>query len=218
MSQRVIARVLVALASAAAVHAGGIRVTEGPVKYDLKALSRRGTYVRDVFVEGVPLARVIRALHGPANGPLGFAPGFVSETPVRAQVQGDRVVADRMRIKGAPAAAGSDVRGRFTGTGMEAQLSGGMVTGWFKIDATRLLDGPEGSPRVLVREVGSFTVLQAPPRSLLGIPVYALANFTPMGWMMQAMGGRTVAAGHVALFELRAALEARLLSGLPQYE
>lgn len=189
-----------------------VRIEDGPRDVDFEPLRARGSYVREVFVYGASRERVIRALRGPATGPLGFARTFSAATPVREQHRGDRTEVRKMRAPGAPEAAGSDVSARFGPEGMVATLSGGIVGGTFEITVV-----DEGE-RQRVIETGRFHVLRDPPSSIFGIPRYLFANWTPMGWVMQALGGTAVSAGHIKFFELEKALEVRLNSGLPQYE
>lgn len=213
-----IVRLLLATLLGAAPAVAQIRVTDGPRDVDFEPLEARGSYVRIVHVQGATVDRVLRALRGPATGPLGFARTFVSETPVREQHVGDRTNALRMRAPGAPAIAGSNVSARFDANGMTATLSGGIVGGEFEITVMEDTPGADGRPRVRVTETGRFHILRQPPSSIFGIPRYLFANLTPMGWVMQALGGSAVSAAHIRFFELEKALEVRLTSGLPQYE
>lgn len=201
---------------APALVSARVRVTPGHRDVDLEPMRARGSYVRICTVEGASRELVVRALRGPATGPLGFAPRFQSTTPVRDQYDGRRVQAQGMRIPGAPVALGSTVTGYVSDRGMEARMTEGLVGGDFRIEVGPEERGPSG-PRVRVTETGAFHVMRRPPKTVFGIPAFMFANFTPMGWLGQALGGAAVSKGHIDFFDLEGALEKRLNSGLPQY-
>jgi hypothetical protein len=201
-----------ALALPATARAATTRssVLDGERNVEWDPLGRRATYERSVFVFGVPREKVIAALPGPATGPEGFAPKMVSATPVERQFDGTRVRTEKMRLPGLPEAAGATVEGWPTEDGMAFRMSDGLTSGDFTI-----VVGPErrlsdGDIEVKVVEAGYFTILQSPPKSLLGIPAFLLANFTPPGWLGQATGGAAICHAHIELFQLEAVLARRL--------
>lgn len=204
-------RLLFLIAFAACACAGPrVTVVAGERDVDVHALQGRATYVRVVHVYGATRRAIVAALVGPATGPDGFAPNMVSETPVAEQLRGRFVRSEKTRLPGLPAALGATVSAEFTGDGVLLKMRDGMTYGDFRIDVSAERRLPDGGVEVRVTESGWFTLLNARPRSLLGVPAYLFANATPMGWFMQAAAGAAVSKAHIALFELEAVLAKRL--------
>lgn len=192
-------------------QAARVQITNGPRRVDMHPLGGQGSYVRQVEVVGSSRERILAALPGPATGPNGFAPHMVSETPVSRQFHADGTVrAEQTRIPGLPAAMGATVSGRPTANGMAFQMRDGLTTGDFTLDVGPERTLADGRKTVTVTEAGHFSLMRGKPISLAMSPFYLLANFTPMGWLMQATGGAAVSDAHIGLFQLADVLRKRL--------
>lgn len=210
VNRHLIALFLSGALAGAASAAPRVTVVAGERDVEVHALQGRATYVRVVHVYGATRRAIVASLVGPATGPDGFAPNMVSETPVARQHSGRFTRAEKTRLPGLPAALGATVSAEFTGDGVLLKMRDGMTFGDFRIDVSPERRLPDGGLEVRVTESGWFTMLNAKPRSLLGVPLYIIANKTPMGWFMQAAGGAAVSKAHIALFELEAVLAKRL--------